>query len=485
MKIPLHQYQQYAMNFVKTHPFCGLFLEMGLGKTSIILEALWELNPPCHVLIIAPKTIARCTWENEIDKWKMNLRTQSLLVNQKGKDLSRKKRLELYQSIPTNPNPTVYFINREKITDLVKHFPDKKWPFPIVIIDESQSFKAYNTARFKALKSVRPYISRLVLLTGSPAPNGLMDLWSQIYLLDMGKRLGINITRYRNVFFNPGREVNGYPIEWIPKTYIIGNNGYPLCDESGRILNAKEVIYRQIDDLVISMKNTYIKLPPLTYHNMTGTLLPDEYKLYKTMMKTSVLDIDEETQIEASNAAVLSAKLSQMASGALYTNAEQCEYIIIHQQKLDMAEYIVRNTDSPVIIAYRFRSDKEMLLNHFQNLNPPIPCEVFDGTPEMEKRWNQKEIPVMLIQPASGGFGLNLQNGGHTLIWYSLPWSLEHYEQTNARIYRQGQKEPVIIHHLMMEKTIDTKILKAIEKKDLSQQELLAAIKASIDETKT
>ena len=482
MKIPLHSYQQYAMQFVKSHPYCGLFLEMGLGKTSIVLEALWELNPPCHVLIIAPKTIARCTWENEIDKWQMNIRTKSLLVNQNGKDLTRKKRIELYNSIPTNQNPTVYFINREKITDLVKHFPDKKWPFPIVIIDESQSFKAYNTARFKALKSVRPYIHRLVLLTGSPAPNGLMDLWSQIYLLDMGKRLGINITRYRNVFFNPGRVVNGYPIEWYPKPYIIGNDGRPLCDEYGNLLPAKEVIYRQIDDLVISMKNTYIKLPSITYHNMMGKMTTDEYDMYKTMMKNSVIDIDQDTQIEAVNAAVLSAKLSQMASGALYTEPKKGEFAVIHKQKLEMAEYLVRNTDSPVIIAYHFRSDKEMLLNHFQNLPTPVPCEVFDGSPEMERRWNQKQIPVMLIQPASCGFGLNLQEGGHTLIWYTIPWSLEHYEQTNARIYRQGQKEPVIIHHLMMEKTIDTKILKAIEKKDLSQQELLSAIEASIND---
>lgn len=485
MKIPLHDYQKYAMDFAKNHPFCGLFLEMGLGKTSIVLETLWELNPSHHVLIIAPKTIARCTWDNEIIKWNLPIRTKSLLVNEKGKDLTKKKRMELYDTIPGNKEPTVYFINREKITDLVKRFPENKWPFPFVIIDESQSFKAYNTERFKALKSVRPYMQRLILLTGSPAPNGLMDLWSQIYLLDMGARLGNTITTYRNVFFDPGIIVNNYPVEWRPKKYIIMPDGKMLCDEQGKPMPAKDLIYRQIDDIVISMKNKYIKLPPVTYNHITATLLPDEKKIYQKMMKENVLTTEDGTTIEAVNAAVLSAKLSQMASGALYTDAAAHKFVVIHKQKLELCEHIIRNTDSPVIIAYHFQSDKAMLLDYFSSRKDPIQTRVFDGSPEMEKEWNRKEIPVMLIQPASCGFGLNLQEGGHTLIWYTIPWSLEHYEQTNARIYRQGQRKPVIIHHLIMEHTIDTKILKAIEQKNVSQKALMDAIEATIHENQS
>ena len=489
MKIPLHDYQIYAKNWMLNHPYCGLFLKMGLGKTSIVLEALWELNPSCHVLVIAPKTIARCTWVNEIEKWNIPLRTQSLIVNERGKQLTKKQRDEIYDKIPSSP-PTVYFINREMVTNLYKRFPGNKWCFPIVIIDESQSFKSYNSSRFKTMKNIRPWLYRLVELTGSPTPKGLMDLWSQIWLLDMGERLGKNITQYRDTYFNPGRvKVNNYPVTWDLK------------------YGAENTIYRKISDLVISMKNDNIKLPPITFNDAFVELEYDEYQLYKTFMNKYVLNIDENTQIEAANAAVLSNKLSQMASGAIYTyQAEETttdntdtaaqinlllnnnqnndtkkdkhEFATIHEHKLEMCEYIINNTTGCVIVAYKFISDKEMLMNYF-NLHG-IEAVVFDGSPEMERAWNQKKYPVMLIQPASCGFGLNLQEGGETLIWYTLPWSLEQYEQTNARIYRQGQKNPVVIHHIMTKKTIDTKILNALKTKDLSQQKLIEAIKASV-----
>lgn len=460
MKIPLHDYQIYAKNWILTHPYCGLFLKMGLGKTSIVLEALYELNPSSHVLIIAPKTIARCTWVNEIQKWNMNLRTQSLIVNKNGKDLTKKKREEIYAKIPTDP-PTVYFINREMVKNLYNYFPDGTWPFEIVVIDESQSFKSHNSERFKTMMKIRPWVYRMILLTGSPAPKGPMDLWSQIWLLDMGQRLGKNITAYRNTFFNPGRVmVNNYPVTWEPKP------------------GAENLIYAKISDLVISMKNSNIKLPPVTYHKAYVDMYPEETKLYKNFMKTYVFDIDENTQIEAANAAVLSNKLSQMASGSLYSVAETHEYVTIHEHKLEMCEYIINNTDGCVLIAYKFISDKDMLMNYLpqQGINPVV----FDGSPEMERAWNQKKYPVMLIQPASCGFGLNLQEGGETLIWYTMPWSLEQYEQTNARIYRQGQKNPVVIHHIMTRKTIDEKILAALQDKDLSQQRLIDAIEAVV-----
>lgn len=460
-KIPLHDYQIFAKDFMLAHPYCGLFLKMGLGKTSIVLEGLYELNPPGHVLVIAPKTIARCTWTNEIDKWGIKFRTQSLIVNKNGKKLSKKKREEIFDTIPTAA-PTIYFINRELVSKLIDYFPKEKWCFPVVIIDESQSFKSYSSQRFKKMQTVRPYIFRLIEMTGSPAPNGLMDLWSQIWLLDMGDRLGRNITQYRDTYFNPGLCVNGYPVDWHPK------------------VGAKETIYDRIGDITISMENKYIQLPALTFNDILIDMDPPEYKRYKEFAKTFILDLKNGDQIEAANAAVLSAKLSQMASGAIYVEQGSHKYEIVHEHKLEVCEYIINDTDGNVLIAYHFQSDKDMLLRHFKDTETP--AVVFDGSPEMEKEWNKGEIKVMLIQPASCGFGLNLQDGGSTLIWYTLPWSLEQYEQTNARIYRQGQTQPCIIHHLMTKHTVDERILRAIEKKDLSQKELMDAIEATFDD---
>lgn len=465
MMIPLHDYQNYAKQWVIDHPYCGLFLKMGLGKTSIVLEALYELNPTSHVLVIAPKAIARCTWVNEIKKWNIPMRTQSLIVNARGNKLTKKQRDKIYASIPT-ALPTVYFINREMVTKLTKQFPGASWPFKTVIIDESQSFKSYKSERFKAMKEVRPFINRLVLLTGSPTPKGMEDIWAQIWLLDMGKRLGPNITAFRNKYFTPGLFINGYTATW------------------NIIPGAEQDIYDKIQDLVISMKNDKIKLPALTFNNIYAEMTDKEFKKYKQLMKTSVLELKNGEKIEASNAAVLTAKLSQMASGAIYDDpdSKNHSFEIIHKHKLELCEYIINNTNGCVLIAYHFISDKQMLLDYFKEVD--IPAVVFDGSPEMERAWNQKQYPVMLIQPASCGFGLNLQDGGETLIWYTLPWSLEHYEQTNARIYRQGQKNPVIIHHLMTKKTIDTKILYALQKKDVSQTELINAIEAVIEDTK-
>lgn len=457
--IPLHPYQQFAKNWVLTHPYCGLFLKVGLGKTSIVLQSIMEINPHFHILVIAPKPIARSTWINEIKKWHLTIRTQSLIVNQKGKQLTKKKREEIYQTIPT-AKPTMYFINREMIPDLVNAFPDNKWPFKMVVIDESQSFKSHTATRFKALKSVRPYITRLILLTGSPSPNGLMDLWAQIYLLDMGQRLGKYISHYRNQYFNPGLIVNNYPVTWRLK------------------YGAENEIYQKISDLVISMKNKYLQLPPITYTNLTADFDEDEYKNYKEFMKTNVLDLANGDQIEASNAAVLSAKLSQMASGAIYTNPKKAEYEKLHEHKLELLEYVINNTDTPVVVAYHFKSDKDMIEKYLKERD--IPVVTLDGSPEMIDAWNNKEYPVMLLQPASCGRGLNLQQGGHTLVWYTIPWSLEDYEQTIGRLYRQGQKDPVIIIHLIINNTIDEKILKAIEKKDLSQERLIEAVEACI-----
>lgn len=479
-KIPLHDYQEFCKNFALTHPYCGLFLKMGLGKTAIILETLWEMNPTDHVLIIAPKTIARCTWQNEIEKWNIPIRTESLVVNQNGKQLTKKKRDQIYDTIQPNPYATVYFINRELIPDLVKRFPYQQWPFKTVIIDESQSFKSHSSQRFKALKEVRPYIQRLIELTGSPTPNGLMDLWSQIYLLDMGERLGRNITTYRNTFFDPGLIVNGYPVSYKPKRYMSNEQGFPLTDANGQLISAQDMIYDRIDDIVISMDNSFIQLPPITYHNVDVVMTKDEMKLYKKFAKESILELQDGQVIEAKNAAVLAAKLSQMASGSIYTDAKTHTYQVIHENKLEMCEYIINNTDTPVLIAYHFQSDKDMLLNYFKKQK--MEAVLFDGSPEMQKAWNQGQYPIMLLQPASCGFGVNLQEGGSTLIWYTIPWSLEEYEQTNARIYRQGQSNHVFIHHLLTKHTGDPRMLSVVQDKDASQTDLLKAIEVTLSE---
>lgn len=465
LNLQLHPYQIQARNFIMQHPYCGLFLDMGLGKTLITLSALYELNPSGHVLVVAPKNVARSTWFDEIEKWNIPLRAKSLIVNNKGNKLSREKRLEGYRQVLHEP-PTIYFINRELITDLIENRPivngQPTWLFPNVVIDEIQSFKTHRAKRFKALQTVRPNIQRLIGLTGTPTPNGLMDLWSQIYLMDQGQRLGKNITTYRNTFFYPGRHMHGYPIEWFP------------------LPGAEDEIHNKITDLVISIKNTKLVLPACTFNDVFVHMNDKETSLYKKLMKTNVLTLGNDT-ITASNAGVLSGKLSQMASGALYINVNK-EFKVIHKRKLEQCAYIIRNTGSPVLVAYHFKSDLKLLQTYLTALGHDV--HTFDGSPNMVHLWNDGKIPVMLIHPASAGHGLNLQQGGHTLIWYTISWSLENYLQTNARIYRQGQTKPVVIHHLMTKGTIDQRILNAIHKKDLSQQALLDAVRVTINETK-
>lgn len=453
---PMHDYQKYAMNFIITHPYCGLFLEMGMGKTYTTLMALYNLNLKSHVLVIAPKNIARSTWIDEIDKWQIPFRTKSLIVKPNGKNFTKKERLEIYQQVLNDP-PTVYFINRELIPDLVANLP--VWPFPNVVIDESQSFKTYNSKRFKALKSIRPFVKRMILLTGTPTPNGLMDLWSQIYLLDRGYRLGNFITRFREQYFYPTLYVQGHPVGWELK------------------YGAETEIYRRISDIVISMKNTKLQLPELTMNDVYVHMDESEMKLYQRMKKDQVLTFDKVGDITAVNAAVLAAKLSQMASGALYTD-EKRNFKIIHKKKLEQVAYILRNLDSPAIIAYHFQSDLIMLENYLKDVG--IDACHFDGSPEMIHTWNEGKIPVMLLQPASAGHGLNLQQGGHTLIWYTMPWSLEEYLQCNARLYRQGQSEHTVIHHILCKGTIDERIHDILQKKDASQSALIEAVKAQI-----
>lgn len=463
----LHPYQEDMVDFVQRTPKCGLFLQMGLGKSRIALAAIACSNPPYHVLIIAPKNIARSSWIEEIKKTGLNIRYKSLIVNAKGKLLTKKKRIELYEEAKTAP-PTLYFVNRELVVDMVEYFGDQ-WCFPFLIVDELQSFKNYSSKRFKALKSITPYVVRFIGLTGTPAPNGLMDLWSEIYLMDDGARLGKNITAYRNTYFDPGRMMNGYPIEWKPKHETRVENNYYV------IFDAKKEIYKAIEDIVVSLDNHFIQLPDVVYNNIYAYMDSDEMKMYKTLMKDNVLEVDGvPEEITAVNAAVLVAKLAQMASGNLYVD-EQHNYVTIHKAKLEQLRYIYDNEPSPLLVAYHFKTDVYAITTEFPD------AVVFDGSPEMIQEWNKGNIRMMLIQPASAGFGLNLQEGGHVLIWYTPTWNLEEYLQTNARLYRQGQQNVVTIHHILTKNTVDEKILHALERKDMSQQALLDAVKFSID----
>lgn len=460
LNLPLHDYQKLARQIVEQTPYCGLFLDCGLGKCLITLSALYDLNPRGHVLIVAPKNIAQSTWIDEIRKWNLPLRTDSFIVNEKGKKLSKAKRMEKYESLPDAP-PTIWFINRELLADLVDNMPKHRnrpvWYFPTVILDESQSFKSHKSERFKALKSVRPCIERLIELTGTPAPNGPMDLWSQIYLLDQGKRLGTSITGYRETFFYESKFANGFPVEWSPKP------------------GAEDEIYRRISDITVSIKNPNLKLPTVTYNDIMVHMDDDEKKLYRQFVKDKVLPLAEDNEVIAANAAVLQNKLSQIASGTIYMD-EHHNFAVIHNHKLDMLEYVVENTNSPVLVAYWFNCDIGRIMERLPQ------AVLFDGSGKMQKEWNGGRIPVLLIHPASAGFGLNIQEGGHTLVWYTLPWSLEAYQQTNARLNRQGQKHPVVIHRLLTEHTVDTKIMNALNAKDQTQKTLLDAISSTLSD---
>lgn len=463
--LPLHDYQKRAVNFVVSHSHAGLFLDVGMGKSLITLTALSVL-PKEKTLVIAPRAIARATWIDEIDKWHAPLKYRSLIVNDNGKPLDKENRYQAYIKAYQDQDPRIYFLNKDLVTDCIKYYQKQKnmsWPFKYLVIDESQNFKSYKSKRFAELKKVLPNIERLIELTGTPAPNGLMDLWPQIYLLDRGQSLGQTISDYRSRFFKPTVYIQNHPVNWKPLKYV----GY----------DAEQDIYQRIKPCVISMKNTTLKLPPVTYVNDKVYLDTDQYDLYQKMVKQKVLQITPDCEVTASNAAVLAGRLSQMASGALYINDEH-DFIHIHDEKLKRTEYIINNTDSPVLVVYYWQSDLKMLKEYLKKHK--VSFSVFDKSPEMIKNWNQGKYKAMLMQ-ASAGVGINLQQGGHTMVWYTLPWNLEQYIQVNGRLARQGQKYPVIIHQLMTDKTIDTRILSALKQKDVTQQHLIAAVQDQLN----
>ncbi len=440
-----HDYQEVATEFILDKPSAGLFLDMGLGKTVITLTAIEELKNNYFdmnkVLVIAPKRVAEDTWTSEYKKWDhlQDLKVIKIL----GTPKERKEALTIEGDI--------YIITRDNVAWLVELL-GKRWDFDTVVIDELSSFKNHRSKRFKKLRTVRPLIKRVIGLTGTPAPNGYMDLWAQIYLLDRGKRLGKNITAYRNRYFNT--------------LYRHGYNEYELRP------GAKEEIDEAIKDLCISMKaKDYLKLKEPMYINRTAKLDRKEFEKYKTMERDAVLEFEDE-DITALNAAAVSNKLLQLANGAVYT--EERKVIKIHNKKLEVLEELIEEANGePVLVFYSFQHDKDRILKKFKK------ARILDTEKDI-KDWNNKKIKILLAHPAGAGHGLNLQSGGNIIIWFGLNWSLELYQQANARLHRQGQAEAVRIYHITAENTIDEKVLEVLEGKNVRQEELLKKLKAEI-----
>ncbi len=444
MRYNPHEYQEYATSFILGHPIAAILLEMGLGKSVITLTAIFDLTLDSFlvrkVLVIAPLRVARDTWPAEIDKWDhLNGLACSVAI---GNETQRKAALL--------QRAQVYLINRENVDWLVNK-SGLPLDYDMVVIDELSSFKDNGSKRFKALRKVRPGISRMVGLTGTPSANGLIDLWAEIGILDMGQRLGRYISHFRNNYFVPDKRNQQMVFSYKPRP------------------GAEEAIYRLISDITISMKNTdYLRLPELMMNEIPVRLSEKEMECYQTMKRELVISLKDK-EIDAANAAALSGKLLQMANGAVYDEGKGVAHI--HDRKLDALEDLIEAANGkPVLVAYWFKHDLERILSRF-------PAEKLDSSDSI-KRWNDGEVPVAVIHPASAGHGLNLQTGGSTLVWFGLTWSLELYQQTNARLWRQGQKDTVVIHHIMTKGTIDEDVMRTLERKDKTQTALIDAVKA-------
>ncbi len=441
-------YQQYAINHILDHEASGLFLDMGMGKTVSSLTAidnLLFLGYTGKVLVIAPKRVAEDTWSTEIEKWDhlKKLRISTILG-------TPKQRTEAVEK-----DADIYVTNRENVVWLVDNY-FKSWKWDTCIIDELSSFKSSKAKRFRALKKVRPYFKRIIGLTGTPAPNSLIDLWPQVYLLDSGERLGKTITGYRERYFTPGDR----------NQFVVFN--YNLKD------GAEDAIHNKISDICVSMKaKDYLDLPERIDNKIYIDLPKKVRDQYKELEKELIIQLEDE-DISASNSAVLTGKLLQMCNGAIYS--EDKEVINIHDEKLNALMDIIEVANGkPVLIFYSFKHDL-IRIQDFLKKNKLRGQELVG--PEDIKKWNNGEIPILLLHPASAGHGLNLQYGGNIVVWFGLTWSLELYQQANARLHRQGQKETVIIHHIIARDTVDEDVIKALTNKEVNQNVLLEAVKA-------
>lgn len=444
MRYVPHEYQVFATNFIIDHPSSAVFLECGLGKSVITLSAIWQLMfdyfSISRVLVIAPLRVARNTWPDEIGKWDhlSDLRYSVVI----GTEAERKAALARKADI--------YLINRENVDWLITK-SGYRFDFDMVVLDELSSFKSAKAKRFKSLIKVRPRIKRIVGLTGTPG--NLMDLWPEFRLLDQGQRLGRYIGAYRSRFFDPDKRNQQMIFSYKPKP------------------GAEKDIYLLISDMTISMKSLeYLKMPDCVINEVKVSLSEDEREVYDEMRKEMVLDLNGE-EIDAVNAAALSGKLLQMANGAIYT--EDKETIVIHDQKLEALEELIEEANGkPILVAYWFKHDLERIKSRIKVREIKTDKDIRD--------WNNGKIPVGLVHPASAGHGLNLQAGGSTLIWFGLTWSLELYQQTNARLWRQGQKETVVIHHIIAKDTIDEDVIRSLKLKEKTQDGIIEAVKARI-----
>lgn len=456
MKLSLHDYQEVTKDFIIRTPYAAVILDMGMGKTATTLSAINELMfdryEVSKVLVIAPLRVANTVWSDEIEQWEelRHLRYAKIV----GTPKQRRAALE--------QDADIYIVNREILPWLVQQCsPYFKWD--MVVIDELSSFKSWQSKRFKAFMAMRPYMKRVVGLTGTPSSNGLMDLFAEFKVIDSGERLGRFIGEYRSRYFDEGRRNGNIVYEYIPMDY------------------AECQIYDKIDDITISMKAMdYLDMPELISTKKVVHLTDKETDNYKRFKKDYVLSDLEDGEVTAANAASLSNKLVQMANGAVYSDDHQV--VSLHDQKLDTLEDIIEAANGePVLVAYWFKHDLQRIEERLAKLK--VQGTVLKTEQEI-REWNKGNIRVGLLHPASAGHGLNLQKGGHHLVWFGLTWSLELYQQTNARLWRQGQQaETVVIQHIVTEGTIDEEILKALENKDAQQSRLIEAVKAQVGGT--
>ena len=452
-----HNYQHHTVEHIVSNRAAGVFLEMGLGKTISTLTAIKQLMfedlDVEKVLVIAPKKVAQSTWTDEIQKWDHTRQlTISVVIG------TERQRIEALRA-----KADIYTINRENVAWLVSYFGGA-WPFDMVVIDELSSFKNAKSIRFKALRTVRPLCRRVVGLTGTPAPNGLLDLWPQLYLLDQGERLGKTITGYRDKYFTPGKR-NGH---------IIFN--YNLkTDEKGQPSPYEKEIYDKIGDICISMKaKDYLELPDRIDRINHVVLSDTVMQQYLEFEKKLILSLENVEDISTANAAGLTNKLLQFTNGAVY-DAEH-RWHEVHNEKLEALEEDMEAANgNPVLVFYQFKSDLERILKHFKAYKP----QVLNGDKEI-KLWNEGKIQMLLAHAASAGHGLNLQFGGHHIEWFGVPWGLELYQQAVARLDRQGQTMPVINSRLIAKGTIDEEVLAALERKSSVQDAMMEAVKARI-----
>lgn len=458
-KEQLHDYQVKAVDMIVNNFNCGLFLDCGLGKTVSTLTAIQELREIGFidkVLIIAPKKVAQVTWKDEINNWE----------HLKGLRISVIDGTAAQRRAAMMADADIYTVSRDNVVWLVVEHGGVKLPYDMVVIDELSSFKNYASKRFKALRRVRKFIPRVVGLTGTPAPNGLIDLWAQMFLIDEGKRLGKTITGYRDRFFTAGRRNGDIVYQWDLKS---------PAEET------EQKISELIKDICISMSaEDYLKMPDKLMYYDRVKLSDKDFKAYKTFEREQVLEFIESGEtITAASAAALSNKLQQFANGAMY-DADK-KVLQLHDEKVEKLKELVEAANGqPVLVAYSFRHDLDRIMEALKEYKP-VKLE----KPEQIADWNAGKINVLVTHPASAGHGLNLQKGGHIIIWYGLTWALELYQQFNARLYRQGQKKPVSIHHIIATDTVDEKIIKSLDGKDTTQRSLMDAIKEIVELYKT